>query len=153
MLVQDKAYLLLLMCLSIKWVAFSPAQMAVLVEAAEEQAMACLNIRLEIRAIHYGLASRIAQVVGRGLPPTMNTDTKAAMAALMAATATHREVIKYHLPLAALAAVTVAAMGATALLRTVEMQHIMVRVAAVAYILNMPTVVQGKALAAAAIKA
>ena len=103
MLAQGKAYLLLLMCLSM----LCPAKMAALEQAAipPEQAMAYLNIRLRIRAIHYGLASRIAQVAGRGLMHLRRLgvieDTMAAMAALMAATATHREVIKYQSPLAA----------------------------------------------------
>ncbi len=61
MLVQDKAYLLLLMCLSM----LCPAKMAALEQAAipPEQAMAYLNIRLKIRAIHSGPASRIALAV------------------------------------------------------------------------------------------
>ena len=150
MLVQDKAYLLLLMCLSMP----CPAQMAALEQALKppEQAMAYLNIRLKIRAIHYGLASRIAQVAGREFMNTrlvriVHKDSVAVMAALMAATATHREVIKWQIPLAALAAVTVAALG------TVEMQHIMVRVPAVADIMKMPTVMSRSATAAAAIKA
>lgn len=150
MLVQNKAYLLLLMCLSM----LCPAKMAALGQAAgpPEQAMAYLNIRLKIRAIHYGLASRIAVVAGRELMQYISglsipKDTMAAMVVLMAATATHREVIKYQIPLAAWAAVTVAALG------TVEMQHIMVRVPAVADIMKMPTVMQRTATAAAAIKA
>lgn len=102
MLVQDKAYLLLLMCLSIK----CPAKMAVLVEAAKEQAMAYLNIRLKIRAIHYGLANPIAQVVGRGfihggLLLKRREDTTAVMAALMAATATQAQAMMCRNPLAA----------------------------------------------------
>ena len=132
MLVQDKAYLLLLMCLS----TLCPAKVAALEQVAipPEQAMAYLNIRLEIRAIHYGPASRIAQVAGRQLQRPVLTDTKAVMVALMAETATHREVIRYQNPLAALAAVTVAALAAVgiAVLGKVEMQHIMVRVPAVA---------------------
>ena len=60
----------------------------------------------------------------------------------MAATATHVEVIKYQIPVAALAAVTVAALG------IVEMQHIMVRVPAVADIVTL-----AGSMAAAAIKA
>ena len=99
MLVQGKAYLLLLMCLSMP----CPAKMAALEQAAVslEQAMVYLNIRLEIRAIRYGLASRIAQVAGRELMITKGKDTVAVMAALMAETATHREVIKYQIPLPA----------------------------------------------------
>ena len=59
----------------------------------------------------------------------------------MAATATHA-VVGCQIPLAALAAVTVAVMGVTALLRTVEveMRHIMVRVPAVANCMQKPTV-------------
>ena len=112
-----------------------------------EQAMAYLNIRLKIRAIHYGLASRIAQVAGRQLQRSVLTDTKAVMAALMAETATHREVIRYQIPLAALAAVTVAALAAVwghPAIRKVKMQHIMVRV---------PAVAEAIQTAAAAIKA
>ena len=100
-----------------------------------EQVMAYLNIRLEIRAIHYGLANRIAQVAGRQLQRPVLTDTKAVMAALMAEKATHREVIRYQNLLAALAAVTVAALAAVMvapMTRRVKMQHIMVRVPAVA---------------------
>lgn len=100
-----------------------------------EQVMAYLNIRLEIRAIHYGLSNRIAQVAGRQLQRPVLTDTKAVMAALMAEKATHREVIRYQNLLAALAAVTVAALAAVTvapLTRRVKMQHIMVRVPAVA---------------------
>ena len=58
--------------------------------------MAYLNIRLEIRASHCGLASRIAQVAGMELTIadlTLAKDTKAVMAALMAATATNGETI------------------------------------------------------------
>ena len=133
MLVQDNAYLLLLMCLSMP----CPAKMAALEQAAgpPEQAMAYLNIRLEIRASHYGLANRIAQVAGRQLQRPVLTDTKAVMAALMAEKATHREVIRYQNLLAALAAVTVAALAAVMvapMTRRVKMQHIMVRVPAVA---------------------
>lgn len=144
MLVQDKAYLLLLMCLSM----LCPAKMAVLVEAAKEQAMAYLNIRLKIRAIHYGLASRIAQVAGREFMNgrviymiVLHKDTMAAMAAPMAATATHGEAIKGQIPLAAWAAVTVAALVVTTLMGTVKMQHIMARVPAVADIMKDPTVI------------
>lgn len=145
MLVQNKAYLLLLMCLSM----LCPAKMAAPEQAAIPlvQAMAYLNIRLKIRAIHYGLASRIAQVAGRELKATMGKDSVAVMAALMAATATRGEVIKYQIPLPAWAAVTVAALG------TVEMQHIMVRVPAVANIINILTVMNRSTTAAAAIKA
>lgn len=146
MLVQDKAYLLLLMCLSMP----CPAKVAALEQAAipPEQAMAYLNIRLKIRAIHYGLASRIAQVAGRELMKyVIIQDSTAVMAALMAATATRREVIKYQTPLAAWAAVAVAALG------MVEMQHIMVRVPAVADIMKGTTVIYRSATAAAAIKA
>ena len=107
MLVQGKAYLLLLMCLSMP----SPAKMAALEQAAlpPEQAMAYLNIRLKIRAIHYGLASRIAQVAGRELKSSGEMDLQAVMAALMAATATRDIMIACQVPLAALAAVTVVA--------------------------------------------
>ena len=71
---QEEAYLLLPMCLSMP----CPVKMAALVAAvlspdsvsSAEPAVAHLNIRLKIRAIHYGLASRIAQVAGREL---MNT--------------------------------------------------------------------------------
>ncbi len=150
MLVQDKAYLLLLMCLSMP----CPAKMAALEQAAlpPEQAMAYLNIRLKIRAIHYGLASRIAQVAGREfmqyiLSLSIPKDTMAAMVVLMVATATHREVIQYQIPLAAWVAVTAVALG------TVEMQHIMVRVPVVASGMKMPTVMSRSATAAAAIKA
>lgn len=133
MLVQDKAYLLLLMCLSM----LCPAEMAALEQAAipPEQVMAYLNIRLEIRAIHYGLASRIAQVAGRELKRVGERDLQAVMAALMAATATRNIMIACQVPLAALAAVTVAALAA--LLRMVEMQHIMVRVPVVADIVTL----------------
>ena len=109
----------------------APAQVAIPLE----QVMAYLNIRLEIRGIHYGLANRIAQVAGRQLQRPVLTDTKAVMAALMAEKATHREVIRYQNLLAALAAVTVAALAAVTvapLTRRVKMQHIMVRVPAVA---------------------
>ena len=118
-----------------------PAKMAALEQAArpEEQAMAYLNIRLKIRAIHYGPASRIAVVAGRELMNTgrvrvLNKDTTAVRAALMAATATHGEVIKNHIPLAAVAAVTVA--DGVAAMGAVTRQHIMVRVPAVANILQ-----------------
>ena len=76
----------------------------------------------------------------------------AVMAALMAVTATHGEVIKCHLPLAALAAVTVAALGVATLMGTVEMQHITVRVPAVAEVIKIPTVISMTTTAAAAIK-
>ena len=71
-----------------------------------ERAMAYLNIRLRIRAIHCGLASRIAVVVGRELMQAGNLviqeqDTVAVMAALMAVTATLGQVVGRHLPLAA----------------------------------------------------
>ena len=56
--------------------------------------------------------------------------------------------MKYQIPLAAQAAVTVAALGVTSLLGEVEMQHIMVRVPAVADIVTLPGT-----MAAAAIKA
>ena len=69
----------------------------------------------------------------------------------MAATATHVEVVKRQIPLAAQAAVTVAERVAP--LRTVKMQHIMVRVAAVANGIQIPTVLILPATAAAAIKA
>ena len=146
MLVQGKAYLLLLMCLSMP----CPAKMAALEQAAlpPEQAMAYLNIRLKIRAIHYGLASRIAQVAGRELKSTGKMDLQAVMAALMAATATQGEVVQYQVPLAALAAFTVAALAAVGPVETVEMQHIMVRVPAVADIFTL-----SGTMAAAAIKA
>ena len=51
----------MLMCLSM----LCPAEMAALEQAAlpSEQAMAYLNIRLKIRAIRYGLASRIVLAV------------------------------------------------------------------------------------------
>ena len=146
MLVQDKAYLLLLMCLSM----LCPAKMAAPEQAARPlvQAMAYLNIRLKIRAIHYGLASRIAQVAGREFMNgrviymiVLHTDTMAAMAAPMAATATHGEAIKGQIPLAAWAAVTVAALVVTTLMGTVKMQHIMARVPAVADIMKDPTVI------------
>ena len=73
------------------------------------------------------------------------------MAALMAATATRNIMIACQVPLAALAAATVAALaalGVIALLGKVEMQHIMVRVPAVAGIVTL-----GASTAAAAIKA
>ena len=73
----------------------------------------------------------------------IHTDTTAAMAALMVATATQGEVTG-QIPLAALAAVTVVAQAA---LGKVEMRHIMVRVLAVADIIYLPPA------AAAAIKA
>ena len=146
MLVQGKAHLLLLMCLSMP----CPAKTAALEQAVRplEQAMAYLNIRLRIRAIHYGLASRIAQVAGRELKRSIVEDSMAAMAALMAETATRNIMISCQVPLAAQAAVTVAALGVTSLLGEVEMQHIMVRVPAVADIVTLPGT-----MAAAAIKA
>ena len=110
--------------------------------------MAYLNIRLKIRAIHYGLASRIAQVAGREFKSTGKMDLQAVMAALMAATATRDIMIACQVPLAAQAAVMVAALGVTALLGKVEMQHIMVRVPAVADIVTL-----AGTMAAAAIKA
>ena len=139
MLVQDKAYLLLLMCLSMP----CPAEMAVLEQVAgsPEQAMAYLNIRLKIRAILYGLASRIAQVVGRGLKSTVKTALQAVVAALMAATATRDKIIACQLPMAAQAAVL-----------QVEMQHIMVRVPAVADIIILAVMIFSTT-AAAVIKA
>ena len=144
MLVQAKAYLLLLMCLSMP----CPVKMAALEQAVRppEQAMAYLNIRLKIRAIHYGLASRIAQVVDRELLVSCRIvifmDTVAVMAALMAATAIQGEVRKCTNPLLAMAAVTVAALAVRGptLLLTVEMRHIMVRVPAVAAILEVTVV-------------
>ena len=71
----------------------------------------------------------------------------------MAATATHMEVMKCHVPLAALAAVTVAALVVATLLGTVEMLHIMVRVPVVAAIILMAVVMKRSATPAAAIKA
>ena len=68
----------------------------------------------------------------------------------MAATAAHGEVIK-QIPVAARAAVTVAAQVAA--LGTVKMQHIMVRVAAVADVIKNPTAVQRSTTAATVIKA
>ena len=62
--------------------------------------------------------------------------------------------MKYQIPLAARAAVTVAATAArTVEPGTVEMQHIMVRVPAVANIINILTVMNRSATAAVAIKA
>ena len=96
------------------------------------------------------LASRIAQVAGRELKSSGEMDLQAVMAALMAATATRDIMIACQVPLAALAAVTVAAKAAVmaALPRTVKMQHIMVRVPVVADVFTL-----SGTMAAAAIKA
>ena len=141
MLVQDKAYLLLLMCLSM----LCPVEMAALERAVRpaEQAMAYLNIRLKIRATHYGLASRIALAVVlvdilNVLAVMRGILSRMAMVGLMVVMAVHRLSKTQQMRLAVLAVYMVVVMVEMPIVLSimVQMQPIMVLAAAV-----VPTII------------
>ena len=157
MLVQGKAYPLLLMCLSM----LCPAKMAALEQAGRpaEKAMAYLNIRLKIRAIHYGPASRIVLAVV--LVELLNMMTLKgggllcmAMVGLMVVMVVDRLIrMEYKMRLAVLAVYMVVVMVEMPQVVSIMVQMQLIMVLAAAVVPTILVINSRSATAAAAIKA